>query len=76
MKERSKSLLYDRKNEIPNKASHHILIELQKKADKSETDISGNLNSIRYEKHHFDFDKNYSNFLSPHRQCANAHDYS
>lgn len=49
---------------------------LQKKIDKADTDISAHLNSVKYDKHIYDDDKMYSNFLSSHhpgedpiRQC-------
>jgi hypothetical protein len=68
-KTRSKSLIYDRKGAETSleSSSRYALMEiLQRKIDKADTDISAHLNSVKYDKHIYDVEKMYSNFLSPH----------
>jgi chromosome segregation ATPase len=70
-KERSKSLIYDRKAGEPSAqpSSRLALMEiLQKKIDKADTDISAHLNSVKHDRQAFNIDNIYSNFLSPHSQ--------
>lgn len=69
-KERSKSLIYDKKaiqDAHSSQANRVALFDLlQKKIDKADTDISGHLHSVKNDRFIFGADRAYSNFLSPH----------